>query len=87
MPYTFEPSDTAPLDEKPAEPTYDRRRVVLSESQVNQIAEKAADLAVKKVTDEAFKQVGKRVIEKFLWIVGVAAVALFVYLTKTGAIK
>lgn len=86
MPYTFDPTDPTPLDEGrplPGEP--ERRRIIISEAQMNRIAEKAADLAVKKVTDEAFKQVGKQVISKILWMVGVLVVAAWVWYSRGGA--
>lgn len=59
----------------------------LTEAQIDDIAEKAANKAVAKLTDRVYRDVGKSVIEKFAWIVGVSAIALFLWLQAKGLIK
>ena len=54
----------------------------LSEEQIEEIAERAASKAVAKITDQIYKDVGKTVIQKFVWTVGAIAVAGTIYLTK-----
>jgi 3-methyladenine DNA glycosylase Tag len=61
-----------------------RRESHLTEEQIEKIASLAADKAVKKMTDDAFKAVGKTVVEKMFWIVGVLTVGLFAWLQATG---
>lgn len=56
----------------------------LTEEQIEQIAEMAATKAVKKMTDEAFKAVGKTVVEKMFWVIGALAVGAFAWLQTTG---
>jgi hypothetical protein len=54
----------------------------LSEEQIEEIAERAATKAVAKITDQIYKDVGKTVVQKFIWTVGAIAVAGVVYLSK-----
>ncbi len=61
-----------------------RRESHLTEEQIEKIASLAADKAVKKMTDDAFKAVGKTVVEKLFWIVGVLALGTFAWLQATG---
>lgn len=64
-----------------------RRTPLLTEDQIEQIAERAAELAVKRVTEQAYAAVGKSIVEKVMWILGVCAVSLFFWLASKGAIK
>lgn len=59
----------------------------LTEAQIEKIAEKAADRAVAKITDQVYREVGKGVISKFVWIVGALAVSAFIYAKTQGWIK
>jgi hypothetical protein len=59
----------------------------LTDAQIDAIAEKAADKAVSKITDMAYKQVGKSVISKLFYVTGVIAVAGSLYLQGHGWIK
>lgn len=62
------------------------RPMQLTDEQIEQIAEKAAEKAVDKITKEAYAAVGKSVVSKFTWAVGVIAVALYLWLSKVGFI-
>lgn len=59
----------------------------LTDAQIDKIAEKAADRAVAKITDQVYREVGKGVISRFTWIVGALAVATFIYAKTQGWIK
>lgn len=62
----------------------ERRHVAtLTDEQMDAIAEKAAAKALEKV----YAEVGKSIVQKFLWIVGVAAVGIVMWLTGKGVIK
>jgi hypothetical protein len=47
----------------------------LSQEQIEQIAERAAEVALERV----YTQIGKSVVSKFLWLCGAAALAIFAY--------
>jgi hypothetical protein len=61
-----------------------RNEAHLSEDQIEQIAERAAAKAVDKMRDDAFKAVGKTVIEKLFWIVGVLVLGGLAWLQSVG---
>ena len=65
----------------------ERRRTPLTEQQIDEIAEKAAERAVSKMTDMAYKVVGKSVLEKMCYIVGVIAVSLYFWLDARHLLK
>lgn len=60
----------------------EQRPFALTEEQINQIANKAAERALENV----YAQVGKSVVTKFLWIVGLVAVGAFLYFSGKGTI-
>lgn len=57
-----------------------RKEIQLSDEQIDIIAEKAADRAVKKLTDDAYKAIGKSVIEKLFAGIGVCFLAFYFWL-------
>jgi len=59
----------------------DRRQAnfQLAEEQIERIAEKAATKALGKLTDLAYREVGRSVISKLFWITGVLSVGLYLY--------
>jgi hypothetical protein len=59
----------------------------LTEEQIDEIAERAAEKAVTKVIDHFYAEVGKGVVRKVLWVIGVGSIALFVWLAGSGHIK
>jgi len=59
----------------------------LTEDMIDEIAEKAAQKAVEKITANVYQQVGKSVISKFTWIIGVIALSAFFWMTAKGMIK
>ncbi len=56
----------------------------LTEDQIEEIAERAAERAMQKLTDHMYKQVGKSVVSKLFWIVGVISVGLYLWLKQKG---
>jgi hypothetical protein len=64
-----------------------RREVHFTDEQIEQIAEKAASKAMSKLTDEAYRAIGKGVTERLFWIVGVLAVAGYFWAQQKGLIK
>lgn len=60
-----------------------RKPVVISDEQVEAIAERAAEIALEKV----YTQVGKSVISKIMWIFGTTAIALAVWLAGNGKLN
>jgi hypothetical protein len=68
---------------------HDRRRFpsCLSEDEINLIAERAAERAVEKITTQFYEQIGKSIIHKFMWLVGLISVGAFFWLETHGMIK
>lgn len=58
--------------------------VPLTEEQIEEIAERAAERAMKKLTDHMYKEVGRGVVNKLFWIVGVISVGLYMWLKQKG---
>ena len=72
----------------PPPSTLPDRRVNLSltDVEIEYIAEKAAAKAVAKMTTMLYQEVGRGVINKIFWIVGISAVGFYVYLQQKGII-
>lgn len=58
----------------------------LTEEEIERIAERAADKAVEKMADQAYQAIGKGVVSRFLWIVGVITVGFAAWLHSKGFI-
>jgi hypothetical protein len=58
----------------------------LTEDQIEEIAERAAERAMAKLTDHMYKQVGKSVVSKLFWLVGVISVGLYLWLKQKGLV-
>jgi len=66
----------------------DRRQCpYLDETAIEEIATRAADLAVEKMTQSAYQAVGRSVVEKFMWLVGLCVTGLVVWAVGKGYIK
>ncbi len=59
----------------------------LTDDQIERIAERAAEKAVAKLTDHVYREVGRGVVQRFVWIVGALAVGLFIWAKSQGFIK
>lgn len=64
-----------------------RSGVSLSQDQINQIADHAAERAVAKMKDEFFKEIGKRVWNGIVWAAGISVIAAFLWAQSKGLIK
>lgn len=58
----------------------------LTEEQIEEIAERAAERAMKKLTDHMYKEVGRGVVSKLFWIIGVISVGLYLWLKQKGVL-
>lgn len=58
-------------------------QVTLSDEQIQKIAEKAAEL----VRNDVYISVGKTIINRFFWFLGMVAVGVGVWMTQHGLIK
>lgn len=52
----------------------------LTEEQIDLIAERAAERALEKV----YAQIGKSIVQKFLWLVGAASLAVLAWMKGSG---
>ena len=59
----------------------------LSEKQINEIAEKAAQIAIREISNMAYENVGRAVIQKLLWIVGALFTGLALWLQSKDFLK
>lgn len=78
-----------PQINRPGRPPVDNRRVTLSltDEEIDHIAEKAAEQAVAKMTAAFYREVGRGVVNRFLWIIGILAIAAYVAAQQRGWIK
>lgn len=60
-----------------------RHTPMLSEDQIEKIAERAAQVALERV----YTQIGKSVVSKVLWFAGAATLALAAWLNGSGHLK
>jgi hypothetical protein len=61
-------------------------RGALTDDDVERIAERAAQKAVEMMTRDAYAAVGKGVVQKALWIIGVLALTAFVWASQHGLV-
>ena len=57
-----------------------RTSLTLTDEQIEEIAERAAEVALGRV----YTQIGKSVVQKFLYLVGAAALAVYAFLKGKG---
>lgn len=67
-----------PTDYTPPE-DHEARIIVLSDSQI--------DLIAQRVEDRFYKRVGQKVVDKVLWVLGLGVLALMVWLGGKGLLK
>ena len=58
-----------------------------SAEEIEEIAEKAATKAIEKLTDEAYRAVGKTILQKLYWMVGALVVAGYFWAQTKGWMK
>lgn len=66
-------------------PRYDKHE--LDDDQIEEIAERAAVKAVEKATRDFYAGVGKSVMSKLYWLLGLIIVGTALWLQKNGLIK
>jgi hypothetical protein len=59
-----------------------RAHVWLTDDQINDVAERAAEKAIERV----YTEIGRSVVKKVLWVVGAGALALFVWMRSKGLV-
>ena len=64
-----------------------RRPITLSEGQLDEIAERAAERAISKLTDHVYLQVGRSVVNKLLWVIGAVFAGGYIWLHSKGYMK
>lgn len=57
-------------------------KLPLTDEQIEAIAERAAEVAFKKI----YEEVGRSVVKKLFWIVGAGALALLMFLSANGQV-
>jgi uncharacterized hydantoinase/oxoprolinase family protein len=58
----------------------------LDEKQIEEIAEKAAQKAIEKLTTHIYQEVGKSIISKFFYIVGACSLGIYLWLKSKGVV-
>lgn len=78
-----------PRINRPGRPPIEDRRVTvtLTDEEIEMIAEKAAQKAVARMTNDLYREVGRGVVNKFFWIVGLSTIGVYVYLQQKGYIR
>lgn len=76
-----------PTHDSDDSPDYERRHVTLSKEQLEEVAEMAAKKAVEKLEARMYQEIGRGVMKKLSWLVGIAAVSMFLWAQKNGWIK
>ena len=61
--------------------------VWLTDEQIEMIAERAATVAVKKMTDDAYKAIGKGIVNKTLVFIGIIGLAGYYWAQARGLVK
>lgn len=56
-----------------------RQSVLLTHDQIEEIASRAADKAIDRITQQVYQQVGRSVINKLIWIAGSLSVAFYIW--------
>ena len=59
---------------------------MLNDTAIEQIAERAAEKAIEKLTNHVYQEVGKSVVSKFVYIVGACSVGLYLWMKSKGVI-
>ena len=58
-------------------------KITLTDEQLEQLVEKVTE----KVIENVYISIGKSIVKKFFWIVGVGTVALFAWMSTNGHLK
>lgn len=58
----------------------------LNEKQIEEIAEKAAQKAIEKLTSHIYQEVGKSIVSKLFYIVGACSLGVYLWLKSKGIV-
>lgn len=64
-----------------------RKSWPIPEDVIEDIAERAAKKAIEQMTAQAYQAIGKGVVTRALWLIGLLATGLVMYFTGKGDIK
>ena len=59
---------------------------LFDDSELEKLAERAAEKAIGKLTNHVYQEVGKSVISKFVYVVGACSVGLYLWMMSKGVI-
>ena len=65
----------------------EEKKSIVSDEQMEAIAEKAAEKAVLKITAVVYQNVGKSVVERIFWLIGAIVVGAYFWLKSKGAVS
>lgn len=60
---------------------------MMEETAINEIAEKAAEKAIEKLTAHVYQEIGRGIVSKFIWLAGAITVGLSLWLNSKGLLK
>jgi hypothetical protein len=58
----------------------------LNEKQIEEIAEKAAQKAIEKLTSHIYQEVGKSIVSKLFYIIGACSLGVYLWLKAKGIV-
>jgi hypothetical protein len=58
----------------------------LNEKQIEEIAEKAAQKAIEKLTSHIYQEVGKSIVSKIFYIIGACSLGVYLWLKSKGIV-
>lgn len=61
-----------------------RHTVCLTDEQINLIAERASDRAVEKLTNQVYREIGRTILQKAIWILGAIGAGAYLWLNNHG---
>jgi|APLak6261660806_1056025.scaffolds.fasta_scaffold05205_3 hypothetical protein len=63
-----------------------RKSICLSKEQIDEIAESASEKAIEKMRDYIYKEIGKNLTQKFIWILIATITGGYIWLQSKGII-
>lgn len=64
-----------------------RTQTHISDEQIEEIAEKAAEKAIEMMTAGVYQSIGKSVVNKALWLIGALSLGAWLWAKKNGYIQ
>lgn len=61
--------------------------ITISPDMLEEIAEMAAAKAVKKLEDRMYQEIGKAILQKLSWLIGIVAVSVYLWVQKQGWLR